>query len=344
MISPEVARSSYHFMDASLREDAFLLDQVSRVRSAMKDFIIGVISTIAVFVIIVGLTSYQVRNGFSIVFTIMCLALGYLYFTSGSKLLTQILQNSKLDYDPAKEGEHFLIRKATLVRKNEPVHRLYTCSAKIEGATLPDVVIPKLYYELLKPREKMYLACSAKKESVILAIPERYYQDYMKKLPLETADYEKYQRKMTPEEHAWVMDKFLEHHAQYKAKYNRLYIGILVAGIAVAVAGLFLRINQYTSPGLFVAGLMVATLLSVWNDKRKFLKKMGNEEETWCMDAVVSNKAENKRDGRSVTFEDGKTHEILLISRKSEDYETFRQWDRALLVRFGKEQPVAYRK
>ena len=345
MISPESARETYHFVDATLREDAFFLNQISSVRSAMKDFIIGVLSTIAVFVIIAGLTSYQFRNGFSPVFTIMSVALGYLYFTSGSKLLTQILQNSKLEYDPKKQGEHFLTRRATLAKKDPPAGRLYTCKAKIDnGSTLTDLVIPKLYYELLKPKEKLYLACSAATESVILAIPERYYKDYMKTLPAETADYDQYQRKLTPEERSWVTQKFLDHHKQYKARYNRLYMIIMAAGLVVAVAGIFLRLNRYTSPGLFIAGLMVVTLLSVWNDRRKFLKKMENQEETWCMDAVVSAKSENNNANRSVTFEDQSTHQILLISRKSGDCDEFNLWDRALLVRFGKEQPVPFKK
>lgn len=344
MISPDVARSTYHFMEASLREDAFFLKQISSVRSAVRDFVIGVVSTIAVFVIIIGLTSYQIRNGFSPVFLIMSVSLGYLYFTTGSKLLTQILQNSKLDYNPKKEGEHFLVQRATLVKKNPPEKRLYTCKAKIQnGPAISDLVIPKLYYELLKPKEKLYLACSAEKESIVLAIPERYYQDYMKTLPMEEADYSKFQRRLTPEEEAWITDRFMEQHNQYKARYNTVYKIILAGGLAVAVLGIFLRMNHYTSPGLFVAGLMVVTLLSVWNDTRKFRKKMENREETWCMDAVVSSKTEEKN-ARQITFEDPKTHTVLHVSHSTEECERFQLWDKVLLVRFGKEQPVPFKK
>ena len=61
------------------------------------------------------------------------------------------------------------------------------------------------------------------------------------------------------------------------------------------------------------------------------------------MDAVVSSKTEEKN-ARQITFEDPKTHTVLHVSHSTEECERFQLWDKVLLVRFGKEQPVPFKK
>lgn len=332
------------FQEASEEQNHFIAAQIETVQNTVRDFVIGVLSTVAVLVIVVGFVSYQIRSHtFSAVYTIVCIVLTYLYVTSGVKLFNSIKNSSRIPYDRKKLGDSFLVCDGQLVSKQEAKKRVYTVTAVLkDGTELTDVVMPKEYYDSVRFNEKLLLAMSDRADSCVLAFPAFYWQKNRDSQADTDSGYLYYERKITAAELADIEDQFRKTNAAYNAQFNKIYISII--GVCLVITAVCFAIDHSSFAYLFVfcAGLMGMILISEHLELRSFNKKTKNVDDIYVVDAVVGNKSRSDENVHWTQFYAKNSHTVIYTSMQKGDYDGFAVHEKVLLVIFGNERPVIF--
>jgi hypothetical protein len=342
-MTPETARNTYHFFDASEQEDAALQYLIGTARSVRKDFIMGILTTAAALFVVCGLFVYQIRTAFSPTFTVIAIALVFMYMPAGSRMLYSVRNASRIDYDLKQLGRHFLICHAACVSKNPPASNLYTVKVKTNGGkTLENAVIPRAYYNVLQPKESMLLAVSAEKESDIIAIPLKYIREHAPSSENAEADITPYVRHLTDAEYERTEHAYHGRIQKRRSRFYRTYYLILGVSSAVLITGIVIGNERLIYPFLFLDILILGMFFMNFDEDRHFFRSLKDRDHTFCIDAVVSAQSPEDSASFKTEFSTEGDRKAVFTSRKREDRSRFGLNEKVLLIYFGKENPQIF--
>ena len=354
MITEQQSRNNYSMRDADTMEDQLILIILKKMNSIhagglMK--LVEVFSLPLIFFVLAAVTIYVLRNKLSLYILLVPLGLLSMSVPAAAGRIKAYRQNSGINHNIKKCGEHFLIAYATCTGKNERTsfwgRKYYSLAASLRGGkSIENIPVFGPYYNDIKVGKELVLIMSADENAqTLFAIPKNVIQPSSKNKKRESVQMEpileKLLRPLDEADRKIALD-FGSYRNRLRIKYyGKAYLISAVLSVIFFAAAVLFN-SYYINLAIVILCCLAAAIVMYFADWRQFKKMvLRKADKLSCLDAKVSTKtADSENRGKYIEIEDLSGKRVYR-STAQEDYKIFERGDPVLLVyQEGRDKPI----
>ncbi|MBT9779826.1 hypothetical protein GPL15_25475 [Clostridium sp. MCC353] len=347
-------QETFNFRNASDSEDAviqqFLITiQDLPAKDNKLDFFFKKAAPIIVIAVFIFSIYSGITTGFNTGLILLPVMLAAIYGVQMFQVYKQKWTSSGIKHNFTKHGNHFYLASAVCnektVKRSALGRRIFLIKGKISGGqTIDEIPVIKTHYDMLQNGSHFNIVAARQENGYhLFALPQSIFPANLPHSNLKKADSgtsKQKRRRMDSNDCALVRKMQKERIHIRRHLYLRNQMIILACLAAFFLYQLVMVNSAGITLGLFMLLAYSVTFLSNFIHDHGIMKALKNYGALFCADASVS----VIRDGNSsfVEFRDN-SGKILFTSSLKDDIYWFQTGEKALLVYFDEQTPVAYK-